>query len=239
MLQKYNNVPYSEYCIQEEGDTISPQNFAHFNSQPKNIHLCKTPQHIRCLFEVYLGPSRAEKELLHHNFVETNSVNKDNASVNDWSETCKTTSDDRQVILGTGGVGERGGDDGADGANTPCSPAPHVLALASMRDFDDKLAQSRRIQWTSKGLTEHEDGDVVEDDSPSDECSCCSINGSDHTGNSAIDSLKHDSALFGGREVDDYKQACDIVNNCSVVVGMHPDQVQYITVKHMFVFQNL
>lgn len=83
------------------------------------------------------------------------------------------------------------------------------LALASDETFAASLRRAVEVSWTGKGLT-HEDGE---------ECDCEECAEGD-SGRGEDDG----SGLSGGTEILDIEEARAVVEKCSLVVGLHPDQ---------------
>jgi hypothetical protein len=123
------------------------------------------------------------------------------------------------------------------------SPLP--ACIADSECYSSSISRSLSIAWTIKGLIEHEEEDtdnVVEQIA----CSCCDMR-DNHMTHSTIScerletlhsdevqqgDMTHEtlnSLYCGGEEVANYETALDIIRNCSLIVGMHPDQVVAFT----------
>lgn len=74
--------------------------------------------------------------------------------------------------------------------------------FASSSDvFDDSCSRAEHTQWTTKGLQDDEDSETAE-------------------------TMDNTHVL---QPIHDYEEARNIVRNCSVLVGMHPDQVRKLS----------
>jgi hypothetical protein len=97
---------------------------------------------------------------------------------------------------------------------TPCSLLP--LALHSSNEFEEQLNRSKQTRWTEIGLQHEDEGALEDPDLDGDE---------DEEQEKACDSNVRRHEMVGGSNIDSYEEAVGIVRNCSVVIGMHPDQV--------------
>jgi hypothetical protein len=99
------------------------------------------------------------------------------------------------------------------------------LALQTEEEFSNQLKMARQVRWTKKGLQheEEEEGDGEEEEEQDDQSVSQSITTCDADSSRQSNVRLRD--MEGGIEIQNYLEACDIVKNCSIVVGMHPDQV--------------
>jgi hypothetical protein len=93
----------------------------------------------------------------------------------------------------------------------------------SKEAFEEALQEASEMEWTSKGLSEHEP--TQEEDGLEKE----GKEGVDNVFKALGDKEEEDSAdeknlLLRGREIREYEEAVHILQNCSMCVGMHPDQ---------------
>jgi len=89
-----------------------------------------------------------------------------------------------------------------------------IAALANANTFQSERQRALTMLWTEKGLHEGEAGEA-------DDCGEGEANATSHNST--------DSGVEGGcglvvREVDGFDEATKIVRDCSIVLGMHPDQ---------------
>lgn len=74
-------------------------------------------------------------------------------------------------------------------------------------------------RWTRKGLEEHEDDD--DEEQVVEESDALAVDEEVETGIISIDDLTLTESVLHS-----YQEAQEIVKNCSVIVGLHPDQVE-------------
>jgi hypothetical protein len=108
------------------------------------------------------------------------------------------------------------------------------LALRSPEEFAFQLERSQQTKWTKKGLqhedeVEDEEGEEEEEDEGEEEgagdVDSVSVVSSSCQSKSSNLRLRE---MEGGIEITNYDEACELVKNCAMVVGMHSDQVQLI-----------
>jgi hypothetical protein len=110
------------------------------------------------------------------------------------------------------------------------------IALRSPEEFDFQLERSRQTKWTKKGL-QHEDEVEEEGDSDDEEQDGDSVAPASMSAeSSSCQSNLRLREMEGGIEITSYAEACDLVKNCAMVVGMHSDQVPPSPPPHTFSF---
>ena len=100
-------------------------------------------------------------------------------------------------------------------ANSHEDDFKYPLALKSNLSFENALELAHTISWTDKGLsvrTESQQQDIIDD-----------------LDQKEIIPNKENINFPVGVEIDDFQEARNIIKNCSVVCGMHPDQVHTIS----------
>lgn len=119
-----------------------------------------------------------------------------------------------------------------------CDVLPRVLRTE--HEYKEGLTQARGTNWTIKGLTHEEEG--IEESSPAkeeryseqdDHCACCGAAGCGGVGLGRDSDVSSMSSSYNfsaqrdyepGREVESFEEARTLVHDCSLLVGMHPDQ---------------
>ena len=113
------------------------------------------------------------------------------------------------------------------------------MMLQSKEAFDEALQNGHRTCWTNKGLSHEEDDgddlnvDLYDDDEEDtnkdreDTTSECTSNTENSVfgSNSGSYGMAHRSRPEeGGIEITTWEIAFETIKNCSIVIGMHPDQ---------------
>lgn len=88
---------------------------------------------------------------------------------------------------------------------------PVMLETRDM--FTESLERGRTAKWTKKGLLDEEHEDIDNEE----------ISYTTSIDDAATDTTC-ETAVSDGLELSDYEQCIDVIRDCSVVVGMHPDQ---------------
>lgn len=100
-------------------------------------------------------------------------------------------------------------------ATTGCETAETMLpnALSGTENFLEESRRAINTAWTAKGLV-HEDDDGADEEAEEEPAPSEASYRSSCVFNEAEDNV-----------ILDYEEALNIMNNCSVLIGMHPDQV--------------